>query len=176
MPDFKNNPDAGLIVLMAASACVYLYWLKLDAINGLRPVAVFLCAMLVLFLLYGMAARVVRQARHGTWKWVAAGAVLFRLILLPAGLPAEASAASKLGMLRRDAAGQEVTFERFQLFDDDIWRYLWDGHVAAAGVNPYATAPASAALDALAADPPWSDIRDNVSYPAVATIYPPLAQ
>src|SRR5260370_17172336 len=114
MPDFKNNPDVGLIVLMAASACVYLYWLKLDAINGLRPVAVFLCAMLVLFLLYGMAARVVRQARRGTWKWVAAGAVLFRLILLPAGLPPEPPPASHPRIPPPHPAAHRAPFIPFQ--------------------------------------------------------------
>ena len=173
-----NISAAYLPALLAASAGGYAWLLGLDAINGWRPVTQFLCVMLVLFLLYSAAALVVSTARRSLWKWVAAGAVIFRLILLPAGLPAHASIGGKLQLLRQDLGGRAVAFERFQLFDDDIWRYLWDGHVSAAGLNPYRLVPSDTALDRLAegSDSPWSDIRDNVSYPAVSTVYPPLAQ
>lgn len=176
MPNQGRRSKAILFGLMVASAGVYMYLLRLDAVNGVRPVVKFLCAMLCLFVLYAAAARVPLTA--GTGWWVAAGAVLFRLILLPAGLPANASVGEKLRLLQQDVTGQRVVFERFQLFDDDIWRYLWDSHVSAAGLNPYRMAPHDVALDALTEGPdsPWSDIRDNVSYPAVSTIYPPLAQ
>lgn len=57
------------------------------------------------------------------------------------------------------------------LFEDDHHRYLWDGRVAAHGINPYRYAPNDPALDA---------IRDAhgraVNYPEIPTIYPPLAQ
>ena len=170
-----------LFAAAALSALVYLHLLRLDAVNGWRPVSEFLACMFVLFLLYFAASRVVTRksaAQSGAWKWVAAGAVLFRLILLPAGLPAGASSSAKLNLLKQDISSSAVTYERFQLFDDDIWRYLWDGHILAAGVNPYRFAPADAALDSVDenTNPIWNDIRENVSYPAVPTIYPPLAQ
>lgn len=54
---------------------------------------------------------------------------------------------------------------------DDVFRYLWDGHVQLQGVNPYAHAPA---------DPAVADLRtswhDRINHPDVPTIYPPLAQ
>jgi hypothetical protein len=55
---------------------------------------------------------------------------------------------------------------------DDIYRYVWDGRVQLAGVNPYQHPPESPALTAL---------RDEVYYPAInhkqiRTIYPPVAQ
>jgi hypothetical protein len=59
------------------------------------------------------------------------------------------------------------------LFSTDIYRYVWDGRVQAAGVNPYAHVPADAALAAL---------RDAVIYPNInradyaVTAYPPVAQ
>ena len=76
-----------------------------------------------------------------------------------------------------DWRGEAVSYERFQLFDDDIWRYLWDGHVAATGGNPFVTAPADSTVDSEAnGQPDWETIRDNINYPRIPTIYPPLAQ
>jgi hypothetical protein len=55
----------------------------------------------------------------------------------------------------------------------DIYRYIWDGHVQAAGINPYRYVPA---------DPALKDLRDETIYPLVnradyaPTIYPPMAQ
>jgi hypothetical protein len=55
----------------------------------------------------------------------------------------------------------------------DIYRYIWDGRVQAAGINPYALVPADPALAAL---------RDAVIYPNInradyaLTAYPPVAQ
>jgi hypothetical protein len=55
----------------------------------------------------------------------------------------------------------------------DIYRYVWDGRVETAGINPYRYLPADPALAAL---------RDDQIYPHIAradyarTIYPPAAQ
>ncbi|MDP6801969.1 MAG: hypothetical protein QF819_02190 [Gemmatimonadota bacterium] len=54
---------------------------------------------------------------------------------------------------------------------DDLYRYLWDGHVANHGVNPYAHAPQSPELDALD-----TGVRALVNHPSIPTIYPPVAQ
>ncbi len=56
---------------------------------------------------------------------------------------------------------------------DDIYRYIWDGRVQAAGINPYRYVPADASL---------SQLRDDRIYPKInrreyaKTIYPPVAQ
>ena len=56
---------------------------------------------------------------------------------------------------------------------DDIYRYVWDGRVQAAGVNPYRYIPA---------EEPLAGLRDGAIYPKInrreyaPTIYPPLAQ
>jgi alpha-1,6-mannosyltransferase len=56
---------------------------------------------------------------------------------------------------------------------DDVYRYVWDGRVQAAGINPYRYVPADEHLAAL---------RDNEIYPNInrkdyaPTIYPPVAQ
>lgn len=59
------------------------------------------------------------------------------------------------------------------ILSTDIFRYVWDGQVQAAGINPYRYVPADAALAAL---------RDSAIYPNInradyaVTIYPPVAQ
>ncbi|MGB0085099.1 MAG: glycosyltransferase 87 family protein [Rhodomicrobiaceae bacterium] len=55
----------------------------------------------------------------------------------------------------------------------DIYRYVWDGRVQAAGINPYLYIPA---------DPALAHLRDEAIYPGInrkeyaPTIYPPTAQ
>lgn len=64
-----------------------------------------------------------------------------------------------------------VTEEPF--LSTDIYRYIWDGRVQAAGINPYAYVPADDALQGL---------RDTGIYPHInradyaLTAYPPVAQ
>ncbi len=59
------------------------------------------------------------------------------------------------------------------LLSDDIFRYVWDGRVQAAGTNPYRYVPAAEAL---------STLRDEAIFPFInrkeyaVTIYPPAAQ
>lgn len=57
------------------------------------------------------------------------------------------------------------------VLSDDLYRYLWDGRVLRAGLDPYALAPADPALAALR-DEWWP----HINHPRIPTIYPPLAQ
>ncbi|MGI9113222.1 MAG: hypothetical protein ACR2GT_13680 [Gaiellaceae bacterium] len=55
---------------------------------------------------------------------------------------------------------------------NDVYRYVWDGRVQAAGINPYRHAPS---------DPELASLRDAEIYPrlnriGVQTAYPPVAQ
>ena len=56
---------------------------------------------------------------------------------------------------------------------DDVYRYVWDGRVQAAGINPYRYIPADQSL---------VDLRDVKIYPKInrrdyaRTIYPPVAE
>jgi len=54
---------------------------------------------------------------------------------------------------------------------DDVFRYLWDGHVTLSGIDPYRYAPDDPALASLR-DAVWS----HVNHRQIPTIYPPLAQ
>jgi alpha-1,6-mannosyltransferase len=59
------------------------------------------------------------------------------------------------------------------LLSSDIYRYVWDGRVQAAGINPYRYVPAAEAL---------AFLRDGTIFPHInraesaVTIYPPVAQ
>jgi hypothetical protein len=59
------------------------------------------------------------------------------------------------------------------LLSTDIYRYVWDGRVQAAGINPYRFVPA---------DPALAQLRDEAIYNNInradyaTTIYPPVAQ
>ena len=59
------------------------------------------------------------------------------------------------------------------LLSTDVYRYVWDGNVQAAGINPYRYVPADDAL---------THLRDTAVYPNInradyaVTIYPPVAQ
>lgn len=55
---------------------------------------------------------------------------------------------------------------------NDVYRYVWDGKVEAAGLNPYLHVPSDPKLAALR-DP---DIYPQIASPYAPTIYPPVAE
>ncbi|MGH9399274.1 MAG: hypothetical protein ACRD00_02825 [Thermoanaerobaculia bacterium] len=54
---------------------------------------------------------------------------------------------------------------------DDVYRFAWDGRVAAAGVSPYAFAPDDPALSGIA-----PELKPRVGHRDARTVYPPVAQ
>lgn len=66
-----------------------------------------------------------------------------------------------------------IAFHDDPLLSTDIFRYVWDGRVAHAGINPYRYIPA---------DPALAFLRDAAVYPQINradyahTAYPPIAQ
>jgi hypothetical protein len=54
---------------------------------------------------------------------------------------------------------------------DDVYRYIWDGRVVGAGLNPYVLAPEAPELVPLR-----DDLWTAMSHHDVPTVYPPLAQ
>ena len=80
---------------------------------------------------------------------------------------------------------------------DDLYRYVWDGRVQAAGIDPYAYVPAARQLDGLRDEFLWHPRADHcmspsyvskhpaadlvagctlINRPSVPTIYPPVAE
>jgi hypothetical protein len=190
----------GGLLGLAALGCGWAA-LVLPATNRPADVVAFLVVFGALFALLGPAfaaarALAVRHPRR-TAVWILAGAALLRLLLLPAGLPAE----GRLRALGRDLTGAQsgagAGYGAFLLYDNDVWRYLWDGRLQAVGLSPYALTPnevaaraedgdlRAAAVFADVADvsdiadtagATWSDVFDHLSFRSHRTVYPPLAQ
>jgi len=57
------------------------------------------------------------------------------------------------------------------ILSDDIYRYLWDGRVQLAGINPYAYAPNDPALQGLR-----NELWSSTNFSQLRTIYPPVTQ
>lgn len=58
------------------------------------------------------------------------------------------------------------------LNSNDVYRYLWDGNVQKHGINPYRYAPIENSLEKFQD----TKIFQNINYPKLPTIYPPVAQ
>ena len=108
--------------------------------------ASYLYVFFALFGLYGLALLVIFRKRAGCSCLMLIGgfAVLFRLILVFSPL----------------------------FLSSDLYRYIWDGRVQHAGINPYLYPPDAEALAALRDE----EIFPRINRPHVRTIYPPAAQ
>ena len=186
----KAPPNRPLLTQWPLIAVALLSWigyllaaLVFDFYSTTADVVRFLLLFGLLFGLYFWIVfrRPATHASKGQVIHVLVWAAIFRLTLIFAGLPAGAPLTQAL----KDVKGEEVVFERFLLYDHDIWRYLWDGHLSAAGHSPYAKTPAEWVElawsgdeegEALFSDPVWEDIHDFVDYQGYTTIYPPVAQ
>jgi hypothetical protein len=111
-----------------------------------EPLGAYPVLYLTLFALYGVAAVAVIRKRNGFSHLglIVGFAVLFRAALLFAPL----------------------------ILSSDLYRYLWDGRVQAAGINPYLYPPAASELASLRDE----RVFPHINRPEVPTIYPPGAQ
>ena len=183
----QSIPSRGTIVLIACGlVSLFLYALLARERAWSEPGDVyrFLLLMAAAFAGYGGALVVAGRKlwdggplRSATVFFFAA---LFRLALLPAGTTDGWSGV--LEDLRID--GQEPAYGTYQLYDNDVWRYLWDGRVLLGGVNTYRLSPAQIEELADDGDPrfawlddePWGTIHSRIGYASYRTVYPPLAQ
>jgi alpha-1,6-mannosyltransferase len=135
-----------LVALGLASLALYAYGRNFDKTHKLQIVR-FVEIALGQCALYALAAWLVWRGRErrSTLLLVVGFAALFRLSVLVAP----------------------------PFLSDDVYRYVWDGRVQAARVNPYRYVPADDALRSLRD----ADIYPNINRRDFApTIYPPLAQ
>ena len=119
----------------------------LDRPDPFAQPAAIVASIVVALALYGLAATVVLRGRPlGRWA--------FALVLLVA-------VTARLALAVHSPT-----------LSDDAYRYVWDGRVQAAGVNPYRYPPESPALAGLREEA----IYDHVNRKFAPTIYPPAAQ
>ena len=136
------------VALLALTAVALLYlvpWDKAEGLDSLRPVVTGLVGAAVG--VYFLAVRLVlrrTQSRHAVWV----------VLIVAVGM--------RLPMVFAPP-----------ILSSDIYRYVWDGRVQAAGINPYLYVPA---------DPALAPLREAAVYPHINrpdyahTIYPPAAQ
>lgn len=64
----------------------------------------------------------------------------------------------------------------FPTLSDDVYRYLWDGRLVAAGESPYAHTPDAEALDTFREEADNAVLFERMNSPAVYSVYPPVSQ
>jgi alpha-1,6-mannosyltransferase len=140
----ETKTVVALLLLGCVSTVLYRAGLRASGVSGIR---FFMTVAFVQSAIYLLAAWIVVRSRssNSTLLIVVAFAVVFRLSILFAP----------------------------PYLSDDIYRYVWDGRVQAAGINPYRYIPVA---------PELAHLRDDVIYPKINrrewahTIYPPTAQ
>ncbi|HXH88427.1 MAG TPA: glycosyltransferase 87 family protein [Gaiellaceae bacterium] len=121
--------------------------LVLDRPDPFARPATLVATIVAALAVYGLAAAVVLRG-HPLGRWA------FALVLLVAVVARLALAVHP------------------PTLSDDAYRYVWDGRVQAAGINPYRSPPESPALAHLRDDA----IYERVNRKFAPTIYPPAAQ
>ena len=111
------------------------------------------------------------RAELGTFQALMAVAFAFYFLAVWRGWHAAHSPLATPIVLTVALAARVAVLPATPTLSDDVYRYLWEGRVVAAGENPYQEAPLS---------PRLAGLRDDVVYPRVnhpelSTIYPPLA-
>ena len=133
---------AALPVLAVAIEACCIYLVALGDLRAQVPA--FWAGFFPALLCYALATLVVLRRPHSRATWTILGAALvFRLTL----------------------------WWSPPTLSDDIFRYVWDGRVQLAGINPYLHPPAAPELAHLR-----DELHGLVNHPDVPTIYPPLAQ
>lgn len=135
----------GLVVIEGGALTIHVP--GADTVGSINRANAFVGVLAFALLVYVLAVRLVLRdqlPRRALWT-ILGLAVLMRALLIPSN----------------------------PFLSSDIYRYVWDGRVQAAGINPYLHIPA---------DPVLSDLRDTTVYPLInrkdyaRTIYPPAAQ
>jgi alpha-1,6-mannosyltransferase len=138
------------------------------------PAASKLLALLAALLLTGQVAGVAAQFHRDLRAFIAI-ALLQGVAWAAAAVVARALDGRSLMILILGTAAllRVIALAAPVFLSDDINRYIWDGRVQAAGINPYRYVPT---------DPELAPLRDEAIFPNInrnnyaLTIYPPVAQ
>ena len=118
-------------------------------------------------------------ASHGARpsQWLALAAAVFSGLgcTLWLALRHDASALSAYFVFCFAATTRLIPLFAQPLFDDDYFRFLWDGYQLIHGVSPYSSSPAANFARTDIAEP-WHDVLAQINHPEVATIYGPFLQ
>ncbi len=145
-------PALGIVLVLSVAAGLAIPPPGALATLSRPDTELYIAAALAAALAYAAAVWLARNRRLSSWSLA---------VILIAGLAARLLAVASPPVL-----------------STDLYRYVWDGRVQAAGINPYRYIPADPALTALRdAAPGPTAIYPNVNRAETArTIYPPAAQ
>ena len=132
------------VVVFLAVVVAALYAILVGAGDLKQHLALYLACHAILVVLMVAAWRAVVSGGPAAFRAMFVAAVVFRLIasMAPPSL------------------------------SDDVYRYVWDGRVQAAGHHPYKFAPD----DPMRAELRDPDVYPKINHPDIPTIYPPLAE
>ncbi len=68
-----------------------------------------------------------------------------------------------------------ILFPSMPMLSDDIYRFMWDGHLILNGINPYAFLPTEL-LDSNFIDGEWIAIYERLNSKDYYSVYPPITQ
>ena len=178
-----------LTLLGGLSAATWAFLaLGFRATSDARGITSYLVGMALLFAFYGLGLRLLWRGRERSRRRrqvsLLVFAAIFRLVSLTAGLPH----GDPMHGLELDLGPGETGYETFLLYDNDLWRYLWDGALVARGWSPWRATPAQ--LEALYDKDPepseelaelfesdrFVEVFDNLSFASYPTVYGPVAQ
>ena len=148
-PAGSDTADHGGGLLVAAGVLMELCYLAFYVIPpGPAEVLVFIAVNVVTFLLLSLLIWRMKKGRMNPGSGWVVPVVLFGILF------------------RGTLIGHGV------VGSDDIYRYLWDGKVASAGVNPFSYTPTDPHLAFLSS----ADLPSKVNHPELRSVYPALAQ
>jgi alpha-1,6-mannosyltransferase len=121
-----------------------------------------------------IAATALLHWRLGGWVLIGSFAITACCAFAASRVVIPANQHVALAIILVGAAGMRLVLLFSQpTLSGDIYRYIWDGRVQAAGVNPYRYVPAATELASLRDPSIWPNIS-RADY--AVTIYPPVAQ
>ena len=130
--------------------------------------------LLALLLLAGEAFGLLAQFDHDRNRFIIAALLQGMVWAVAAVITARGAGRPPLPLILATAALMRLAALAAPVFlSDDIYRYIWDGRVQAAWINPYRYIPTDTHLAALRDATIFPNINRNNYAP---TIYPPVAQ
>jgi len=139
-----KNPVINLLLLLFSLVFYILLTLLGDLRSEIEKYWLIILPIYFIYIIHIIYVLNDKLPKNISFLWYILIGVLFRIVLLPS--------------------------EPF--LSDDIYRYLWDGKIIAAGINPYKYTPIDMQL---------MEFRDqlvhpNINFPEIATSYPPVSQ
>lgn len=138
----------GIIAALAASVTAYTVLCFLSRNLHPLPLWVFFCGFGFATLAYvWLYQRLPETLARADFRFIILGAILLR----------------------------SIGFMGSPIYENDFYRYLWDGRTFAVTGDPYGKPPAASFNDETLPDP-FPDILGRINYPDIPTIYGPVAE